>query len=125
MRPYGYRVTANPTIPAGEILSEGERTCVGLAGLLAELDTTENRSGIILDEPVSSLDHNYRERIARHLAEEAKNRQVVVFTHDVVFLFLLERYAGSKEVAFQPVTLRRGGSQGGHEKGSQNRLGKL
>lgn len=66
------------------------------------------------DDPVCSLDHNYRERIARHLAEEAKQRQVVVFTHDVVFLFLLEHYAGSKGVAFQPVTLRRGGSQGGH-----------
>lgn len=114
VRPYGYRVTANPTIPAGEVLSEGERTCVGLAGLLAELDTTGNRSGIVLDDPVCSLDHNYRERIARHLAEEAKNRQVVVFTHDVVFLFLLERYADSKGVPFQPVTLRRGGSQGGH-----------
>jgi len=114
VRPYGYRVTTNPTIPAGEVLSEGERTCVGLAGLLAELDTTGNRSGIVLDDPVCSLDHNYRERIARHLAEEAKKRQVVVFTHDVVFLFLLERYANSKGVPFQPVTLRRGGSQGGH-----------
>ena len=114
VRPYGYRVTANPTIPAGEVLSEGERTCVGLAGLLAELATTGNRSGIVLDDPVCSLDHNYRERIARRLAEEAKKRQVVVFTHDVVFLFLLERYADSKGVPFQPVTLRRGGSQGGH-----------
>lgn len=114
VRPYGYRVTANPTVPAGEILSEGERTCVGLAGLLAELETTGNRSGIVLDDPVCSLDHNYRERIARHLAEEAKKRQVVVFTHDVVFLFLLQRYTGSKGVPFQPVTVRRGGSQGGH-----------
>ena len=114
VRPYGYRVTASPTIPAGEILSEGERTCVGLAGLLAELDTTGNRSGIVLDDPVCSLDHNYRERIARHLAEEAKKRQVIVFTHDVVFLFLLGSYAESKGILFQPVTLRRGGSQGGH-----------
>jgi hypothetical protein len=113
-RPYGYRVTAAPSIPAGEVLSEGERTCVALAGVLAELETTGNRSGVVLDDPVCSLDHNYRERIARHLAEESKRRQIVVFTHDVVFLFLLERYAASKGVPFQPVTLRRGGSEGGH-----------
>jgi hypothetical protein len=116
VRPYGYRVTANPTVPAGEVLSEGERTCVGLAGLMAELQTTGNSSGIVLDDPVCSLDHNYRERIARRLADDAKERQVVVFTHDVVFLFLLERYASSKGVPFHPVTLRRGGSQGGHGK---------
>jgi hypothetical protein len=113
-RPYGCRVTANPAAPAGEVLCEGERTCVALAGILAELDITENRSGIVLDDPVCSLDHNYRERIARHLTEEAQKRQVIIFTHDIVFLFLLERYAGSKGVTFQAMTLRRGGSTGGH-----------
>jgi len=114
VRPYGCRLTANPNVPAGEILSEGERTCVALAGLLAELDTTDNRSGIVLDDPVCSLDHNYRERITRHLAEEATKRQIIVFTHDIVFLFLLQHYSGNKGVPCQPMTLRRGGPLGGH-----------
>jgi len=35
---------------------------------------------------VSSLDHWYRERIAERLVKEAKVRQVIVFTHDEVFL---------------------------------------
>lgn len=74
---------------AGSILSEGEYRCVALAGFLAELATNESESGIIFDDPVSSLDHLHREAIAKRLAEEGRKRQVVVFTHDLPFLFLL------------------------------------
>lgn len=74
---------------AGTILSEGEYRCVALAGFLAELATNDSDSGIILDDPVSSLDHLHREAIAKRLAEEGKKRQVIVFTHDLPFLFLL------------------------------------
>lgn len=77
---------------AGDILSEGEYRCVALAGFLAELATNDGASGIIFDDPVSSLDHLHRETIAKRLAEEGRKRQVIVFTHDLPFLFLL-RYA--------------------------------
>jgi hypothetical protein len=40
--------------------------------------------------PVSSLDHMHREKVAKRLAEESAQRQVVVFTHDLAFLFLLD-----------------------------------
>jgi hypothetical protein len=43
----------------------------------------------VFDDPVSSLDHMHRENVAKRLAEEAVHRQVVVFTHDLAFLFLL------------------------------------
>ena len=74
---------------AGDILSEGEYRCVALAGFMAELATNDSRSGIIFDDPVSSLDHLHREAIATRLAEEGRRRQVIVFTHDLPFLFML------------------------------------
>ena len=74
---------------AADILSEGEYRCVALAGFMAELATNSSDSGIIFDDPVSSLDHLHREVIAKRLAEEGRWRQVIVFTHDLPFLFLL------------------------------------
>src|SRR5690606_32741099 len=43
------------------------------------------------DDPISSLDHLHREAVAARLAEEGQTRQIIVFTHDLPFLFLLER----------------------------------
>lgn len=74
---------------AGDILSEGEYRCVALAGFMAELATNNSGSGIIFDDPVSSLDHLHREAIAKRLAQEGRKRQVIVFTHDLPFLFNL------------------------------------
>jgi AAA domain len=68
------------------IVSEGEHQCIALAGFLAELATQQGRSAIVFDDPVNSLDHKWRGCFAYRLVEEAKDRQVVVFTHDIVFL---------------------------------------
>ena len=76
-------------VHTGEVLSEGEHRCVAIAAFLAELATSESNSAIVFDDPVSSLDHNYREKVAERLAEESKHRQVIVFTHDIVFLSFL------------------------------------
>lgn len=80
-----------PDAKAGQILSEGEHRCVALAAFLAELSTTDSQSAIVFDDPISSLDHLHRENVAQRLAEEGRNRQIIVFTHDLPFLFLLER----------------------------------
>jgi ABC-type glutathione transport system ATPase component len=69
--PYRLSLIAKADVPPSEVLSEGEKTCVALAGFLAELETTNNGSGIILDDPVSSLDHHYRLRVARLLVDAA------------------------------------------------------
>ncbi len=106
--PYEMKLVARPDVPPGDVLSEGERTCVALAGFLAELETTGNRSGIILDDPVSSLDHHYRKRLAERLVREAKERQVVAFTHDVVFLYLVRKYANELGVSLTEMSLERG-----------------
>lgn len=80
-------VTVNPAIkakPSG-ILSEGEQRAIAVASFLAEVNLTPGSSAIVFDDPVTSLDHHRRERIARRLAVEAKHRQVIVFTHDLAF----------------------------------------
>lgn len=82
-----------PTAAVGQVLSEGEHRCVALAAFMAELATTEKKSGIVFDDPVSSLDHMHREAVAKRLVAEAAHRQVIVFTHDLAFLFELNRAA--------------------------------
>lgn len=69
-----------------EILSEGEQRAIALGSFFAELALANHSCGIVLDDPVSSLDHWRRRNVARRLVGEAKNRQVVVFTHDTSFL---------------------------------------
>src|SRR5207253_5189823 len=52
-----------------QVLSEGEQTALGLAGFFTEVHFDESRSAIILDDPVSSLDHVRRDYVANRLAE--------------------------------------------------------
>jgi energy-coupling factor transporter ATP-binding protein EcfA2 len=111
--PYNLSLIAREDVATSEVLSEGEKMCVALAGFLAELETTNNGSGIILDDPVSSLDHHYRLRVARRLVSVAKDRQVVVFTHDIVFLLMLTKYARKEGVSVHESSLRRGGPRHG------------
>ena len=84
------RLISKPDKPVGDILSEGEHRCVALAAFMAELATTEATSSIVFDDPVSSLDHIHRDKVAARLAEESLKRQVIIFTHDIAFLVLLE-----------------------------------
>jgi len=69
-----------------EILSEGEQRAIAIGSFLAELRLAAHKGGIVFDDPVSSLDHRWRRNVARRLVEEAKNRQVIVLTHDTAFL---------------------------------------
>ena len=80
-------------------MSEGEQRCLSIAAFFAELSTADDPSGIVFDDPVSSLDYKWREGVARRLVGEAKKRQVIVFTHDIVFLLLLKQFAEEENVA--------------------------
>lgn len=95
----------SPNAKVGEIFSEGEHRCVALAAFLAELVTAQRFSGIVFDDPMSSLDHIHRGAVASRLVEEAEHRQVVVFTHDLVFLYELRREAEktNRPIAFRNV----------------------
>lgn len=90
-----------------EILSEGEQHVVAIAGFLAELEIRNNKCPIVLDDPVCSLDHQYRDKIAERLAKEALTRQVIVFTHDIAFLLELENNAAEQGTYRHVQTVRR------------------
>jgi ABC-type lipoprotein export system ATPase subunit len=85
-------------VPPDKVLSEGEQRAVALADFLTEVALDENSSGILLDDPVSSLDFQWKETIAHHIVEEAKRQQVIVFTHDLHFLSCIKIYAEDAQV---------------------------
>ena len=87
-----------PRVELPNVVSEGEQRCLAIASFFAELSTADDRSAIVFDDPVSSLDYKWREGVARRLVEEAKTRQVIVFTHDIVFLLQLKEVAEEAEV---------------------------
>lgn len=87
-----------PGVKLPKVVSEGEQRCLSIAAFFAELSTSDDPSGIIFDDPMSSLDYKWRENIAERLVQEAKTRQVIVFSHDVVFLLLLKQYAEKYDV---------------------------
>jgi hypothetical protein len=72
-----------------DIFSEGEQRALSLADFLTEVNLNPTSAAIVLDDPVTSLDHQRKRAIAKRLSEEASVRQVIVFTHDLVFLTLL------------------------------------
>ncbi|MBG6111489.1 energy-coupling factor transporter ATP-binding protein EcfA2 [Flavobacterium sp. CG_23.5] len=71
------------------ILSEGEQKIIALSNFLAECTIDNRLNTIIFDDPVTSLDMDYRELIANKFVQLSENRQIVVFTHDLSFLRLL------------------------------------
>jgi len=73
-----------------KVLSDGEKRAVALADFLTEVTLDTSSKAIILDDPVSSLDGDSKAAIANILVEQAANRQVIVFTHDLVFLHALK-----------------------------------
>ncbi|SDH51791.1 AAA domain-containing protein [Leifsonia sp. 98AMF] len=84
-----------------DVLSEGEQTALGLAGLLTEINFDDSKSALVLDDPITSLDHGRREKVARRIAALASKRQVIVFTHDLTFLGDLIRAADEEDVPIE------------------------
>lgn len=97
-----------------DVLSEGENRVLAIAGFLAELKTTGHNGTIIFDDPVSSVDHEYRERIALRLCSEAENRQVIVFTHDLVFMLQLDEITENRGTPFFGCFVERKANSAGH-----------
>ncbi|MBN4049569.1 hypothetical protein JYT86_00765, partial [bacterium AH-315-N03] len=64
--------------PLPRILSEGEQTALGLAGFFTEAHLDTSSAALVLDDPVCSLDHRRRARVAERLADFARDRQVIV-----------------------------------------------
>ena len=63
-----------PDIETSEIISEGESKAVALAEFLAEISCSPTSSGVIFDDPVSSLDHLIRENVAKEFVKPRKRQ---------------------------------------------------
>lgn len=94
-------------VDPSQVLSEGEQTAAALADFLTEVELNGACAGVIFDDPVTSMDHLRKEAIAQRLVTEADRRQVVVFTHDILFTNYLATAAAEKGVAFAGRTVWR------------------
>lgn len=92
-------VGARQQVTLPRVFSEGERTALGLAAFFTEAHLDGSKSALILDDPVTSLDHIRRGLVAIRLAALAENRQVILFTHDVAFVADLKREASARGVS--------------------------
>ncbi len=93
--------------PAKDILSEGEQRAIAIASFLAEVNKGGGKGGIVFDDPVSSLDHRRRGYVAKRIVQEAAKRQVIVFTHDLHFMCLLENEARHAKTSLHTMSLRK------------------
>jgi len=96
---FGLRLEGATDHKVHEIASEGEQRCIALAAFLAELSQASHQSSLVFDDPVSSLDHWHREKLAARLVVESRVRQVIVLTHDTVFLNDLQTHAQDHAIA--------------------------
>lgn len=97
-----------------EIFSEGEQRALALADFLTEVNLNSASAAVVFDDPVTSLDHERKRTIATRLVEEAAARQVVVFTHDLVFLTMLSDIAETADVSCLGHWVERKGDVPGH-----------
>lgn len=83
---FGVGLQGADKIANSQVLSEGEQRALALACFLAEIGEETVPYGLIVDDPVSSLDQRRIRLVAARLVQEAvRGRQVVVFTHNLVF----------------------------------------
>ena len=92
-------------VDPSQVLSEGEQTAAALADFLTEIELNGACAGVVFDDPVTSMDHVRKESIAQRLVDEASRRQVIVFTHDILFTNYLATAAEEKGVAFAGRTI--------------------
>lgn len=81
-----------------EIFSEGERKIHALADFLAVCKTNNFKGIYIFDDPVNSLDEDNIEVVCQRILELVKEgNQVLVFTHNLFFLYSLIEHNYDKE----------------------------
>lgn len=88
---FGLTLQGNSSaVPAEKILSEGETRIVALAAFLADITGSGQKSPFIFDDPISSLDQGFEEKVVDRLVDLAVDRQVIIFTHRLSLLSLVE-----------------------------------
>ncbi|GEJ58843.1 AAA family ATPase [Anaeromyxobacter diazotrophicus] len=96
-------VGAKKPAQPGQVLSEGEARVVALAAFLADVTVAGARTPFVFDDPVSSLDIEFEERVAERLVALSKTRQVIVFTHRLSLVTLLKEAAKKESTAAKQI----------------------
>jgi energy-coupling factor transporter ATP-binding protein EcfA2 len=100
--------TTYGNVSVSAVLSEGEKRAVAIASLLAEVRRASHFSGLIFDDPVSSLDHIWRHKVAKRLVREGTERQIIMFTHDIAFLFAIQKECDEQGVPIHKTAMQLG-----------------
>ena len=100
--------TTYENVSVSNVLSEGEQRAVAIASLLAEVRRASYFSGLVFDDPVSSLDHIWRHKVAKRLVGEGANRQIIIFTHDIAFLFAIQKECDELRVPIHKIAVQLG-----------------
>lgn len=94
-------------IKTSEVLSEGEMRIVSLAAFLADVEGRKSKTPLIFDDPISSLDQEYEEATVERLVELSKSKQVIVFTHRISLVTLIEELAKKHNIGTNVISLRK------------------
>ncbi|EIU7555195.1 restriction endonuclease [Providencia rettgeri] len=79
------------------ILSEGEARIVALSAFIADMTGDQQSTPFVFDDPISSLDQDYEERVVSRLIELSETRQVIIFTHRLSLVALVEAEAKKRQ----------------------------
>jgi len=90
-----------------DVLSEGEYRMISLAAFLADVTGKAQAAPFVFDDPISSLDQDFEEAVVRRLVSLAKDRQVIVFTHRLSLLGLIQDYSKQEDIDPEVVCIRR------------------
>ena len=83
-------VGANGSHGLDYILSEGETRIAALAAFLADTTGSNQLAPFIFDDPISSLDQDFEEKVVERLVSLSQTRQVIIFTHRLSLVSLVD-----------------------------------
>ncbi|GAB6091222.1 AAA family ATPase [Spirochaeta dissipatitropha] len=89
-----------------EVLSEGENRIVSIAAFLADVTGRTYPAPFVFDDPISSLDQDYEEAVVQRLCAIASERQVIIFTHRLSLLTMVQLYAGKVNIKPEVICIR-------------------
>lgn len=109
---FGVGVKSAVSIGNDKVLSEGEQRALALACFLGE-QPEQSDHGLVIDDPVSSLDHTRLRRVAQRLVKEAQSgKQVIVFTHNLLFYNEVSDCAAMEQVPLAKRVITKSHSKG-------------
>jgi energy-coupling factor transporter ATP-binding protein EcfA2 len=80
-----------------QIMSEGEQKAVAMAEFATDLTMRKDFNTVFFDDPVTSLDYKRTEILANLIYQLSLDRQVIVFTHNIMFYYYLYNASPKKK----------------------------